>query len=96
MKCAEGRKYPGEHSQELEKQKHSYHYIYQVGRLTSIPLQYSCLENPMGGGAWLAAIYGVAQSRTRLKRLSSSSRLTSATDLYQAPLYTRFWATGKG
>ena len=31
------------------------------------PLQYSCLENPMGGGAWLAAIYGVAQSRTQLK-----------------------------
>ena len=28
------------------------------------PLQYSCLENPMGGGAWWAAVYGVAQSRT--------------------------------
>ena len=37
------------------------------------PLQYSCLENPRGGGAWWAAVYGVAQSRTRLKRLSSSS-----------------------
>ena len=37
------------------------------------PLQYSCLENPRGGGAWWAAIYGVAQSQTRLKRLSSSS-----------------------
>ena len=35
------------------------------------PLQYSCLENPRDGGAWWAAIYGVAQSRTRLKRLSS-------------------------
>ena len=33
------------------------------------PLQYSCLENPMDGGAWWAAIYGVTQSRTRLKRL---------------------------
>ena len=31
------------------------------------PLQYSCLENPRDGGAWWAAIYGVAQSRTRLK-----------------------------
>ena len=30
------------------------------------PLQYSCLENPMGGGAWWAAVYGVAQSWTRL------------------------------
>ena len=37
------------------------------------PLQYSCLENPRDGGAWWAAVYGVAQSRTQLKRLSSSS-----------------------
>ena len=37
------------------------------------PLQNSCLENPRNWGAWWAAIYGVAQSRTRLKRLSSSS-----------------------
>ena len=37
------------------------------------PLQYSCLENPWDGGARGAAVYGVAQSRTRLKRLSSSS-----------------------
>ena len=36
------------------------------------PLQYSCLENPRGGGAWWAAVYGVAQSWTRLKWLSSS------------------------
>ena len=37
------------------------------------PLQYSCLENPMDGGAWWAAVYGVTQSWTRLKQLSSSS-----------------------
>ena len=37
------------------------------------PLQCSCLENPRDGGAWWASVYGVAQSRTRLKRLSSSS-----------------------
>ena len=37
------------------------------------PLQCSCLENPGDGRAWWAAVYGVAQSRTRLKRLSSSS-----------------------
>jgi len=39
------------------------------------PLQYSCLENPRDGRAWWAAIYGVAQSRTWLMRLSSSSSL---------------------
>ena len=38
------------------------------------PLQYSCLENPRDGGAWWAAVYGVAQSRTRLKWLSSSRK----------------------
>ena len=36
------------------------------------PLQCSCLENPRDGGAWWAAVYGVAWSQTRLKRLSSS------------------------
>ena len=40
------------------------------------PLQYSCLENPRDRGAWWAAIYGVAQSRTRLKRLSSKAAIT--------------------
>ena len=45
------------------------------GESNGNPLQCSCLENPRDGGAWWAAIYGVAQSRTRLKRLSSS-RLT--------------------
>ena len=37
------------------------------------PLQCSCLENPRDGGAWWAAVYGVSQGRTQLKRLSSSS-----------------------
>ena len=38
----------------------------------SYTVQYSCLENPRDGGAWWTAVYGVAQSQTRLKRLSSS------------------------
>ena len=41
------------------------------------PLQCSCLENPRDGGAWWAAVYGVTQSRTRLKWLSSSSSSSS-------------------
>ena len=44
-----------------------------IGEENCNPLQYSCLENPRDGGAWWAAVYGVTQSRTRLKRLSSSS-----------------------
>ena len=44
-----------------------------IGEGNGTPLQCSCLENPRDGGAWWAAVYGVPQSRTRLKRLSSSS-----------------------
>ena len=38
----------------------------QIGEDNGTPLQYSCLENPMAGGAWWAAVHGVATSRTRL------------------------------
>ena len=48
-----------------------------IGEGNGNPLQCSCLENPRDGGAWWAAVYGVAQSRTRLKRLSSSSSSSS-------------------
>ena len=44
-----------------------------IGEGNGNPLQCSCLENPMDRGAWWAAVHGVAKSRTRLKRLSSSS-----------------------
>ena len=44
-----------------------------IGQGNGNPLQCSCLENPRDGGAWWAAVYGVTQSRTQLKRLSSSS-----------------------
>ena len=44
-----------------------------IGEENGNPFQCSCLENPRDGEAWWAAIYGVAQRRTRLKRCSSSS-----------------------
>ena len=53
----------------------------QSGEGNGTPLQCSCLENPRDGGAWWAAIYGVAQSRTRLKLLSSSSSRHSCVHL---------------
>ena len=43
-----------------------------IGEGNDNPLQCSCLENPRDGGAWWAAVYGVAESWTRPKRLSSS------------------------
>ena len=51
-----------------------------IGEGSGNPLQCSCLENPRDEGAWWAAVSGVAQSRTRLKRLSSSSRKVYATN----------------
>ena len=44
-----------------------------LGEGNSNPLQCSCLENPRDGGAWWAAVCGVTQSWTQMKRLSSSS-----------------------
>ena len=52
------------------------HFHFSLSRIregNGNPLQCSCLENPRDGGAWWAAVSGVAQSRTRLKRLSGSS-----------------------
>jgi len=58
-----------------------------IGEENGNPLQCSCLENPRNGGAWWAAIYGVAQSRTLLKRLScsSSSRPKAESPFSQGP-----------
>ena len=50
------------------------------------PLQCSCLENPRDGAAWWATVYGVAQSQTQLKRLSSSS--SSILHWHHVPFFT--------
>ena len=57
-----------------------------IGEGNGNPLQYSCLENPRDGGAWWAAVYGVTQSQTRLKRLSSSSSSSSSSMCSQREL----------
>ena len=43
-------------------------WVQSLHRGHSIPLQYSCLENPMEGGAWQATVHGVAKSQTQLKQ----------------------------
>ena len=60
------------------------------------PLQCSCLENPRDGGAWWAAVYGVTQSRTRLKRLSSSSSSSNMVSLNHWSLQHNPYALGMG
>ena len=57
-----------------------------IGEGNGNPLQCSCLENPRDGGAWWAAIYGVAQSRTRLKRLSSSKSIIKFIMMHHMPV----------
>ena len=57
------------------EQLHFHFSLSCIGEGNGNPLQCSCLENPRDGGAWWAVIYGVAQSRTQLKWLSSSSSI---------------------
>ena len=61
----------------MTEQLHFHFSLSSIGEGNGNPLQCSCLENPRDGGAWRTAIYGVAQSRTRLKWLSSSSSSTA-------------------
>ena len=61
-----------------------------IGKGGGNPLQCSCLENPRDGGAWWAAVYGVAQSQTRLKRLSSSSNRVTNTFTFSPFFLTLF------
>ena len=63
----------GHNESDMTELLHFYFSLSCIGEGNGNPLQCSCLENPRDGGAWWAAVSGVAQSWTRLKRLSSSS-----------------------
>ena len=62
-----------------------------IGEGHGNPLQCCCLENPRDGGAWWAAVYGVAQSRTRLKWLSSMERFGVWLLAPQKPINRQAW-----
>ena len=65
---------PWDHKESATTEHLHFHFSLScIGEGNGNPLQCSCLENPRDGRAWWAAVYGVAQSQTRLKRLSSSS-----------------------
>ena len=64
----------GHEESDTTEQLHFHFSFSGIGEGNGNSLHCSCLENPRDRGAWWAAVYGVAQSRTRLKRLSSSSR----------------------
>ena len=63
----------GREESDTTERLHFHFSLSRIGERSGNPLQCSCLENPKDRGAWWAAVYGVAQSRTRLKRFSSSS-----------------------
>ena len=54
-------------AQDMTERLHVHFSLSRTGEGSGNPLQCSCLENPRDGGAWWAAAYGAAQSRTRLK-----------------------------
>ena len=60
------------HGLDTTERLHFHFSLSCIGEGNGNPLQCFCLENPRDGGAWWAAVYGVAQNQTRLKRLSSS------------------------
>ena len=72
------------------EQLHFHFSLSCIGEGNGNPLLCSCLENPRDGGAWWAVVYGVAQSRTRLKGLSSSSSSSSVWLLSLLLIFVRF------
>ena len=64
---------PWDHEESDMTERLHFHVSFScIGEGNGSPLQCSCLENPRDGGGWWAAVYGVTESRTQLKRLSSS------------------------
>ena len=65
-----------------ENQTKNWGYVIEyIGEGNGTPLQYSCLEKPMDGGAWWAAVHGVAKSRTQ-PRVKHAFTFVSATIMY--------------
>ena len=72
----------GHQESDTTERLHFHFSLSYTGERNGNPLQCSCLENPRDRDAWWAAIYGVAQSRTRLRRLSSSSSIYCCNHLF--------------
>ena len=79
--------YMGSLESDMTERLHFHVSLSCIGEGNGNPLQCSCLENPRDGGAWWAGVYGVVQSRTWLKRFSSSS---SSSNCYYKDVYITF------
>ena len=78
----------GHWGSDMTERPHFHFSLSCIGEGNGNPLQCSCLENARDGGAWWAAVYGVAQTWTRLKRLSSSP---SALPVKNLPVMQEIW-----
>ena len=83
----------GHKESDMTERLHFHFSLSCIGEGNGNPLQCSSLENPRDGGAWWAAIYGVAQSRTRLKWLSSSSSMVHKIIVTKLMLIAATWQT---
>ena len=81
----------GRWESDTSEQLHFHFSLSCIGEGSGNPLQCSCLENPRDEGAWRAAVYGVAQSQTRLQQLSSSSSSSRDLSVYLVFQRTCFW-----
>ena len=83
----------GHEESDMTERLHFHFSLSCIGEGNGNPLQCSCLENPRDRGAWWAAVYGIAQSQTRLKRLSSSSssRACVLRCSSRVPLFVTLW-----
>ena len=67
------------------------------GEGNGTPLQYSCLENPMGGGAWWTAVHGVAKSQTRLSNVTFTFHFhTLGKEMATTPVFLPGESQGQG
>ena len=84
----------GREESDVTKRLHFRFSLSLIGEGNGSPLQCSFLENPRDGGAWWASVYGVAQSQTRLKWLSSSSMVPVGLWAQKSSLQPMYWGIG--
>ena len=78
----------GRWESDMTERLHFHFSLSRIGEGNGNPLQCSCLENPRDRGTWWTAVSGVAQSRTRLKQLSSSCSSSRKLSLHMSSLFS--------
>ena len=77
----------GREESDMTERLHFHFSLSCIGEGNGNPLQCSCLENPRDGGAWWAAVYGVTQSQTRLKCLSTTAQTSAPPGIWSLTVF---------